>query len=1111
MLIYYVVTLSILFQLMTAYLALRLIKITGKQLSWTLIAIAMALQASRRIVTFIRLISGDTITFQVTISEWIALAISVLMLVGVAGFGSFLKKSGTSVRKRKQVEEALKTEQELFLKAFEMSPLPTLLTRLPERTIVKVNSAFEQLFGYTCAEITGRSVDEFDLWADTSEKQRIVNILLKDGRVDDFESMFKTKSGETGYGVFYSETIEEAADKFILTKMLNITDRKQTQRALEDSENKFRKLFEEGPFGMALVNNEFRFISVNPALTNMLGYTESELQNFIFVDITHPEDIEKNLLNVQKLLNQEISVYKTEKRYIRKDGQVIWVSLTVTSNYNREGQFLYNLAIIENISERKAAYEKVLKSEELYRELIEQASDGIFISDEDGRYLDVNSAGCRMLGYTRDEILQKTLYDLTYTTHGMPISLTELRAGKSTIKEREMIRKDGSRIPVEISAKQLANGYFQGMVRNITERKKTEKALQESKAKLETALASMTDAVFISNTTGEFIEFNDAFATFHRFNNKAECAKTLAEYPDFLDVFMDNGELAPIDMWAVPRALRGETVTNAEYTLRRKDTGETWVGSYSFSPIRDKDNLIVGSVVVGRDITNRKIIEKNLIESERLLRESQKIAGLGSYNWNLSTGFWESSEILDEIFGIEADYIRSFQGWKAIIHPDWHKVMNDYIVNDVIGKLQRFDKEYLIVRQNDGLERWVHGIGELEFDANNQPIKLIGTILDITKRKLAEMALYESEEEFRAMIETIPLAIHLTTGKEQVSKYLNQKMVDLFGYTIEDIPTIEQWWPLAYPDENYQKQISEEWNRKVAHAIDNQSNIEPMEVVVTCKDGSKKNISWGYITLGDKNYSFGLDLTERKQGEAEIQKLNTELEQRVIDRTEQLANANKELEAFSYSVSHDLRAPLRGIDGFSLALYEDYYKDLDDTAKDYIERIRTATKKMDGLIDSLLKLARISRIEMNLEKVNLSSIVKGISDGLKESDESRDAEFIIQKNITAWADPNLLKIVFENLLSNAWKFTSKKDKTVIEFGANTKDSKKTYYVKDNGVGFDMQYVNKLFSAFQRLHSEKDYSGTGVGLTTVQRIIRRHNGDIRVESKLNEGTTFYFTL
>lgn len=242
-----------------------------------------------------------------------------------------------------------------------------------------------------------------------------------------------------------------------------------------------------------------------------------------------------------------------------------------------------------------------------------------------------------------------------------------------------------------------------------------------------------------------------------------------------------------------------------------------------------------------------------------------------------------------------------------------------------------------------------------------------------------------------------------------------------------------------------------------------------------------------------------------------IKNHNQKLESEVAERTSQLQTANKELEAFSYSVSHDLRAPLRGIDGFSQILLEDYQEKLDDTGKDYIARIRAATTKMDELIDSLLKLSRISRFEMKFEKVNLSLIVRKITNDLKQSDQSRITEFIIPENITAFGDVSLLNIVFENLLSNAWKFTSKKDKTVIEFGFFTENSKTIYYVKDNGVGFDMQYANKLFSAFQRLHSDKEYPGTGVGLTTVQRIIRRHSGDIWAESLLNVGTTFYFTL
>jgi light-regulated signal transduction histidine kinase (bacteriophytochrome) len=239
----------------------------------------------------------------------------------------------------------------------------------------------------------------------------------------------------------------------------------------------------------------------------------------------------------------------------------------------------------------------------------------------------------------------------------------------------------------------------------------------------------------------------------------------------------------------------------------------------------------------------------------------------------------------------------------------------------------------------------------------------------------------------------------------------------------------------------------------------------------------------------------------------QLQRLNETL----LRQKEAVELANRELESFSYSVSHDLRAPLRSIDGFSLALLEDYGDKLDEQGKKYLGHVRDAAQRMAQLIDDLLGLARVTRSEMIYANVDMTALVRRIAGRLQATMPERDVHFDIQEGVSGHGDARLLTVVLENLLGNAWKFTSKRESGKIEFALAENRGKPTYFVRDNGAGFDMAYADKLFGAFQRLHSESDFEGTGIGLATVQRVIHRHGGRVWAEGSVGVGATFYFTL
>ena len=395
---------------------------------------------------------------------------------------------------------------------------------------------------------------------------------------------------------------------------------------------------------------------------------------------------------------------------------------------------------------------------------------------------------------------------------------------------------------------------------------------------------------------------------------------------------------------------------------------------------------------------------------------------------------------------------------------------------------------------------------------------LYGTAHSIETADAARARAERSYREQAAVLQSV--FEHMADGvvvADEKGKFLFQNRVAhrLLGEAMDRAPSE---WTEAYgvflPDEKTPFPWTE---LPLARALRGESSdrVEMFLRNAASPDGVYLSVSGRPLPSVEGGFRGGVavihDVTERKHAEREILALNRDLERRVSERTAQLEAVNHELEAFAYSVSHDLRAPLRSIDGFGAILQEDFEEKLGADGKDSIRRMRRATRHMGDLIDDLLKLSKITRAELNLESVDLSALVASVADGLLRSEPREDLELVIAPGVEVRGDPRLLRIALENLIGNAFKFTSQTPKASVEFGVSGNGSRPVYFVRDNGVGFDAAYVGKLFAPFQRLHGAEEFPGTGIGLATVQRVILRHGGTVRAEGAVGKGATFSFTL
>ena len=844
----------------------------------------------------------------------------------------------------------------------------------------------------------------------------------------------------------------------------------------------------------------------NVGAERMLGYQTADVVNKITpADLHDPQEV----IARAKALSQELGttiapgfealVFKAargiedvyELTKIRKDGSRFPAVVSVTALRDaQDGIIGYLLIGTDNTAHKQA--------EEDRKRFFALSQDVLCILGFDGFFKDLNPAWEKTLGFPKAELLSTPFIEFVHPDDRQA-TLAEAEkvcGGKSlTAFENRYRCQDGSYRWFQWSVTPVIESrVMYGVARDVTGRKQAETA-----SILLTAIVdSSNDAIIGKDLNGIITSWNKGAERIFGYTAGEMAGTSIMRLIPTERQAEENQILGKIK--------QGESLEHVE-TIRQTKDGRLINVSVTVSPIVNSTGTVTGVSKIARDITYRKLAEEQLKRSHKDVNDLK--AALDEHAIVATTDPQGKITYVNDKFCAIAKYSRG-----ELIGQD-HRVINSGFHSkeffrdlwSIITHGQVWHGE-IKNKAKDGSFYWVGTTIVPFLSEDGQPRQYVAIRADITERKRAETALQESEERFRTLSNSMPQLAWIARADGFIFWY-NQRWYEYTGTQLEQMEGLG--WQSVH-DPKVLPKVMENWSAALA-------SRQPFEMEFPLRgaDGQFRAFLTRVQPLknsaGEVTQWFGTntDVETLKQTEEKVQRLNDELEQRVSERTAQLEAANQELEAFSYSVSHDLRAPLRGVDGYIRMLKEDCGGQLDAEGIRLLNVVSSEAKRMGHLIDDLLKFSRLGREQMKRSPVDMTALARDAFENLTRAAPESAPRFELKPLPLAQGDLGMLRQVFANLLGNAVKFTRNQAVPVIEVGVSEADGEIAYYVKDNGVGFDEKYGHKLFGVFQRLHSEEEFEGTGVGLALVQRVIQRHGGKVWAQGKPNEGAIFQFTV